>query len=185
MMGNNAGQQLLKIKRRWTLEYIFLLTIILAWACKKESNRACCGIPPPLVYEVIGKNGKSILDTNNAPSDSLTLSQFGIRSSDPIITLNILKPGAVPAAYLQAYKQYNETYVTDYAMLQGGSGGVASNFVLSYHGKTLGTICFKPLRWNLSASASWEEAAVFTFNGVPVKMDTTCGKHLYVIQLEQ
>jgi hypothetical protein len=73
-------------------------------------------------------------------------------------------------------------------MIQLSSPNAANpeyNFNLIYHGKTLGAIYFKYLRWNNDQTSSWQEASVFTFNNVPVKIDTTGGAHIYVIQLQQ
>jgi hypothetical protein len=160
--------------------------LFIAVSCKKQSKDCgCMGAAPPLLYEVVDKSGKNILDTNNSAKDSLTLIHGGQALYDPIINGNAATSGITGSGFSQAYQKYDGMVVFDFNMLQANSPIANYNFDLSYHGQKLGTIYFKYWRWNHSKTSSWQEAEVFTFNNALVKMDTTGGRHLYVIQLQQ
>jgi hypothetical protein len=183
---------------------MYLLAAILllaASSCKKQTiNTAKSGMSaaPPLFYEVLDKNGKNILDTLNSP-DSLTLScnDNGLdkQFSDPILNLNVNPLTTIAKATLLGFKNYNGVAAIDYTMLQLSVGVQSPNstalanpvhtFDLSYHGKSLGTIYFEYLRWNINQYTSWQQASVFTFNNAPVQMDSTSGRPIYVIHLQQ
>jgi hypothetical protein len=183
-----------------TSMYLLMAILLLAvGSCKKQTintGKNAMGAAPPLMYEVLDKSGKSILDTINSLTDSLTLSwnDNGVAKqfSDPMLNLNYLPESATSATLQAGYKKYNGIAAVDYKMI-ALSAGVESPappavlvtpvhaFTLSYHGKNLGSIHFQLLQ----VYDTWVQAKVFTFNNVPVTMDTTNGKHLYVIQLQQ
>jgi hypothetical protein len=181
----------------WFTAIIFFAT---AGSCKKDSNvNKSTGAAPPLMYEIVNKDGKVILDSANLLKDSVTLSYDDngtIRQfSDAILDLNAYQPGTVTPGYAAAFKNYNGIAVLDFTMLQLSTGVYSTypvvrgtpvhTFDVSYHGKSLGTIYFEYLRWNYSQMSSWQQASVFTFDSMPVKIDSTAGRPLYVIQLQE
>ncbi|HEY8781367.1 MAG TPA: hypothetical protein VIM16_07135 [Mucilaginibacter sp.] len=164
--------------------YLLATLLVIASSCKKPIINAGnqTSTPPPLMYVVLDKNGNNILDTPGLPKDSVTLtcSVSGVNTQfcDSIFYV---------------FKKNNEIVAFDYKMILLSTGVLAlsplqttspvNTFNLSYHGTFLGTVYFEYLGWNHSQTTSWQEAKVFTFNNLPVKIDSASGAHIYVIQL--
>ena len=172
-------------KPYYQVRIIFYLAVMafLAVSCKKQASRVCCtAAPPPLWYTIVDKNGNSIFNAATA-TDSVLFTYPGGQFYDYAFNLSAAQPPTAFSYLDSIYKKYSDYVVWDaYPMIRlSDSHSPVNTFNVIYHGQNLGTVYFKYLRQN----SNWQEASVFTFNNVPVKMDTTGGGHLYVIQLQQ
>jgi hypothetical protein len=165
-----------------TIISISIVMLFLTVSCKKQSAPyPGTSAPPPLKYTIVDKNGASIFNAALA-TDSVLFTYPGGQFYDYAFNWSAAQPPAY-ASYIPLYKKYNDFIVYDaYPMLRlSDSHSPINTFNLNYHGQNLGTVYFKYLREH----SNWMEASIFTFNNVPVKLDTTGGGHLYVIQLQQ
>ena len=119
-----------------TFSYLLMAILFLTTgSCKKQTIPPgnAMGASPPLMYEVLDKNGKSILDTANSLTDSLTLSWHnnGVDSqfSDKMLNLNYLPESAASAALLAGYKKYNGITAVDYNMLALSKGFIPTSLL--------------------------------------------------------
>jgi hypothetical protein len=169
-----------------------MILLFIGSSCKKQVSPEINSTPaaPPLNYVILDKNGKNILDTLALAKDSVTLT----------CNVNGVKTQFCDSIFygFKRYNdinQYNNIVAWDFKMLQLSVGiespyplqttSPVHTFSLSYHGNFLGTIYFESLRWNFNQNTSWQEAKVFTFNNMPVKLDSTAnGTHFYIIQLQ-
>jgi len=167
---------------------LIAMLLLIAGSCKKQvinsGNQTTAA--PPLIYVIVDKNGNNIL---TSPNDSLTfVYNNNNKFNDAIIDLNLVQ-GNLSQDYLSLYKKYNDVLANDSKMIQLSLGIVSPNsttlttpvhtFNLIFNGQSLGTIYFEYLQQH----TNWQEAKVFTFNNLQVKMDSTSGAHIYVIQL--
>jgi hypothetical protein len=150
-----------------TLIYLFaILLFVTNFSCKKQ-EKCCTAAAPGLLYQVIDKNGENIL---NSHSDSVTLTYNNSQFYDRVFELITNSTGLT---------------LIDGKMVQLNAGIGTPNpihtFELSYNGQNLGSIYLDSVKQH----SNWQEAKVFTFNNVPVKLDSTSGAHIYFIQLTQ
>ncbi len=147
--------------------YLFAIFLFIASSCKKQKE-CCIGAAPGLLYQVINKDGENIL---NSPKDSITLTYNNMQFYDYVFELITTTPPGLT--------------LFDGKMLQLNAGiGVPNpihTFKLSYKGQDLGNIYLDSVKQH----SNWQEAKVFTFNNAPVKLDSSSGRHIYVIQLQQ
>jgi hypothetical protein len=165
-----------------TIISISIVALFLTVSCKKQSvPNPGTSAPPPLWYTIVDKSGNSIFNAALA-TDSVLFTYPGGQFYDYAFNWSDAQAPAY-SYFLPLYEKYNDFIVKDaYPMIRlSDSHSPINTFNLIYHGQNLGTVYFKYLRQN----SNWQEAAVFTFNNIPVKMDTTGGGHLYVIQLQQ
>lgn len=138
-------------------------------SCKKQAPPNQTTAAPPLLYDIVDKNGNDILDTAGLPKDSVTItytvSGFKTQFCDSIYT--IYKPG-------------NKIVARDYQMFSLNTKDMApgTSFDVTYHGNFLGTIHFSSANW----VDDWIQATGFTFNNVPVQLAP--GSHIYQLQLQ-
>jgi len=169
-----------------TLVRFLAIFVFIVSSCKKQAinSNNQMSAAPPLTFVILDKNGNNILDTLNLPKDSLTLT-CSVNGDNTQFYDSII----------YGFKENNTVVAFDYRMMLLSAGILSPSplqmttpvhtFGLSYHGNFLGTIYFEYLRWNYNQNTSWQEAKVFTFNNIPVKIDSSGGRHIYVIRLTQ
>ncbi len=169
-----------------TLMSLLVIMLCIASSCKKRvvysGNHTSA--PPPLMYVIVDKNGRNILDTLGLIKDTVTLA-YNVNGG------NVHFCDSIP----YGINKNNKAVAWDYTMFLLSEGMNPSHpsqtitpvntFALSYHGNFLGTIYFEYSGWVFNQYASWQQAKVFNFNNTPVKIDSASGEHIYVIQLQQ
>ena len=151
---------------------LFAMFLILGTSCKKQALNQTTA-QPPLLYDILDKYGKNILDTPGVPKDSINISY----------TKNGVNTKFCDSIYL-IFKINNTIVAGDFKMfsLNSQNPAPASTFAVTYHGNFLGTINLGSVTWVNNQSGSWEQATGFTFNNVPVQLAP--GTHIYQLQLQ-
>jgi len=151
-----------------TFSITFLSLLLIVSACKKQQTKQLT-TPAPLSFEIIGKDGKSMV-TSKKDSVAITYSENGSHKSFNL-TIEKLE---VSATDTTTSSKYNGLYITDNAFMSdlSSQSPPVRTFNFYLNGTDLGTIYVD--YWAYLGAYPHPSAAL-TFNNVPVSSDYSIG----------